>query len=139
MGKIILICRFGDNKILKELPRLIEYIKQEQLNLSWICDPMHGNTYLSKSNYKTRDFKTIIRELDKFFHIHNINGTIPSGIHFEYTPDSVTECLGGIRNIKESELHKKYETACDPRLNHEQSIELAFIISDLINNRKIDD
>ena len=94
---------------------------------------------MSKSNYKTRDFKKIVGELELFFHIHNIHGTIPSGVHFEYTPDNVTECLGGIRNIKESELHEKYETACDPRLNHEQSIELAFIISDLINNRKNND
>ena len=97
---------------------------------------MHGNTYHSNTNYKTRNFKTIIKELKLFFDIHSQNPTIAGGVHFELTPNHVTECLGGIRNIKESDLHLNYETACDPRLNHEQSIELAFMITDLIKNKE---
>jgi 3-deoxy-7-phosphoheptulonate synthase len=100
---------------------------------------MHGNTYQSKSNYKTRNFKTIIDELKKFFAIHNSHSSHVGGVHFEFTPKDVTECVGGIRNIKEEDLHINYETACDPRLNHEQSIELAFMITDLINKKDYSD
>ena len=136
-GKIILICRFGEKYIIKKLPKLINMVSANKLNVIWTCDPMHGNTYQSKTNYKTRNFKTIINELKLFFELHHINSTIPAGVHFEFTPNNVTECLGGIRNIKESDLHIKYETACDPRLNHEQSIELAFMIADLIKKIRI--
>ena len=134
-GKIILITRFGESKIEKILPELIKKISKENLNVIYTCDPMHGNTYQSKTNYKTRNFKTIIKELNLFFDIHHSKNTFPGGVHFELTPNNVTECLGGIRNIKESDLHINYETACDPRLNHEQSIELAFLIADLIKKR----
>ena len=135
-GKIILICRFGEKYITKKLPRLMKMVRKNKLNVIWTCDPMHGNTYQSKTNYKTRNFNTIINELKLFFELHYINSTFPGGVHFEFTPNNVTECLGGIRNIKESDLHIKYETACDPRLNHEQSIELAFMIADLIKKNK---
>ena len=134
-GKIILISRFGENKIQTILPKLIRKIKSEKMNVIWACDPMHGNTYQSKTNYKTRNFKTIINELNSFFQIHYSKDSFPGGVHFEFTPNDVTECLGGIRNIKETDLHINYETACDPRLNHEQSIELAFQIADLIKKR----
>ena len=134
-GKIILISRFGENKIQTILPKLISKIKAEKMNVIWACDPMHGNTYQSKTNYKTRNFKTIINELNLFFKIHYSKDSFPGGVHFEFTPNDVTECLGGIRNIKETDLHINYETACDPRLNHEQSIELAFQIADLIKKR----
>tara|TARA_B100002051_G_scaffold276561_1_gene325698 strand:+ start:25292 stop:26659 length:1368 start_codon:yes stop_codon:yes gene_type:complete len=134
-GKIILITRFGENKIEKILPDLINKTSKENLNVIYACDPMHGNTYQSKTKYKTRNFKTIINELNLFFDIHQTKNTFPGGVHFELTPNNVTECLGGIRNIKESDLHINYETACDPRLNHEQSIELAFLIADLIKKR----
>ena len=97
---------------------------------------MHGNTYNSKNHYKTRSFKTIINELKLFFNIHYNSSTYQGAVHFEFTPNNVTECVGGIRNIKESDLHINYETACDPRLNHEQSLELAFVITDLINATK---
>tara|TARA_B100000700_G_scaffold62639_1_gene68980 strand:+ start:252 stop:1604 length:1353 start_codon:yes stop_codon:yes gene_type:complete len=135
VGKIILICRFGIKSIEKELPQLIKMIIKNKLNVIWCCDPMHGNTYQSTTHYKTRNFKTIIQELKLFFEIHYNNKTRADGLHFEFTPNDVTECLGGIRNITESDLHIKYETACDPRLNHEQSIELAFLITDLIKKR----
>ena len=134
-GKIILISRFCENKIQTILPKLISKIKAEKMNVIWACDPMHGNTYQSKTNYKTRNFKTIINELNLFFKIHYSKDSFPGGVHFEFTPNDVTECLGGIRNIKETDLHINYETACDPRLNHEQSIELAFQIADLIKKR----
>ena len=126
----------GNDYIEKELPKLIKMITQNNLNIIWSCDPMHGNTYQSKNNYKTRNFKTIINELKIFFKIHNNSSTYPGAVHFELTPNHVTECLGGVRNIKESDLHINYETACDPRLNHEQSLELAFVITDLINEIK---
>ena len=131
-GKILLICRFGANKIESKLPPLINMINKHHLNVIWCCDPMHGNTYKSTNNYKTRRFQSIAKELKLFFKIHNTSPTNANGVHFEFTPNDVTECVGGIRNIQEKDLHIKYETACDPRLNHEQSIELAFLITDLI-------
>jgi 3-deoxy-7-phosphoheptulonate synthase len=135
LGKIVLICRFGNKDVNQMLPKLIHMITKNKFNVIWTCDPMHGNTYQSKSNYKTRNFKTIINELKQFFAIHNSNSSNVGGVHFEFTPKDVTECVGGIRNIKEEDLHINYETACDPRLNHEQSIELAFTITDLINKK----
>ena len=114
------------------------FFYKNKLNVIWVCDPMHGNTYQSKTNYKTRNFKAIINELNLFFKITSSNSAYPGGVHFEFTPNDVTECLGGIRNIQESDLHIKYETACDPRLNHEQSIELAFTVADLIKKNKKD-
>ena len=136
-GKIILICRFGVKHIKKELPHLIKMITKNKFNVIWSCDPMHGNTYKSENKYKTRNFNAITQELELFFEIHNHNITSANGVHFELTPNDVTECVGGIRNIKESDLHLKYETSCDPRLNHEQSIELAFLITDLIKKRGV--
>jgi 3-deoxy-7-phosphoheptulonate synthase len=137
-GKIMLICRFGEKFITEKMPKLIKMVIKNKFNVIWMCDPMHGNTYQSKTDYKTRNFKTIIKELNLFFEITLSNSVYPGGVHFELTPDDVTECLGGIRNIQESDLHIKYETACDPRLNHEQSIELAFTVADLIKKNKKD-
>mgnify|MGYP001175796353 FL=1 len=135
-GKIILICRFGSKKIKSYLPKLISMVIKNKFNVIWSCDPMHGNTYESKNKYKTRNFNTITKELQLFFEIHNNNATHANGVHFELTPNDVTECVGGIKNIKESDLHINYETSCDPRLNHEQSIELAFLITDLIKEKR---
>ena len=137
-GKIMLICRFGEKFITKKMPELINMIIKNKFNVIWMCDPMHGNTYQSKTDYKTRNFKTIINELNLFFEITSSYSIYAGGVHFEFTPNDVTECLGGIRNIQESDLHIKYETACDPRLNHEQSIELAFTVADLIKKNKKD-
>jgi 3-deoxy-7-phosphoheptulonate synthase len=135
-GKIVLICRFGADKIEKYLPKLINMITINQFEVIWSCDPMHGNTYESKNKYKTRNFNTITKELHLFFDIHYNSVTNANGVHFELTPNNVTECVGGIRNIQESDLHINYETSCDPRLNHEQSIELAFLITDLIKEKR---
>ena len=96
------------------------------------CDPMHANTYKSQSGYKTRHFDTILEELEHFFAIHKAEGTVPGGVHFELTGNNVTECLGGAREIDDNDLGTKYETACDPRLNNEQSLELAFLVTDLL-------
>jgi len=137
-GKIMLICRFGEKNITKKMPQLINMVIKNKFNVIWMCDPMHGNTYQSKTDYKTRNFKTIINELNLFFEITLSHSIHAGGVHFEFTPNNVTECLGGIRNIQESDLHLKYETACDPRLNHEQSIELAFTVADLIKKNKKD-
>jgi len=135
-GKIVLICRFGSEDIEKELPPLIKMISKNKFNVVWSCDPMHGNTYKYDNRYKTRNFNAITKELEIFFDIHYNSITNANGVHFELTPNDVTECVGGIRNIKESDLHLKYETSCDPRLNHEQSIELAFLITDLIKTKR---
>ena len=122
-GKIVLIVRMGASKIEKIFPNILRKIKSAKLNIVWSSDPMHANIEKSKSGYKTRNFNAITKELEIFFDIHYNSITNANGVHFELTPNDVTECVGGIRNIKESDLHLKYETSCDPRLNHEQSIE----------------
>ena len=133
-GRLTLISRFGAESIRKYLPPLIRAVKENGKKVLWICDPMHGNTYKSPSGFKTRHFDTILEELEHFFAIHRAEGTIPGGVHFELTGDNVTECLGGAREITDTDLESKYETACDPRLNNEQSLELAFLVTDLLRN-----
>jgi len=135
-GKIILITRIGSEKINDELPRLIDRMSKESLNMIWVCDPMHGNTFKTQDGIKTRDFNTILKEIRSFFRIHYTLGTVPGGIHFELTGENVTECLGGAKNISAKELKYRYETACDPRMNNDQSLEMAFLINDLITNKK---
>jgi 3-deoxy-7-phosphoheptulonate synthase len=131
-GRLTLISRMGADKIRKKLPPIIHKIKEEGKRVLWICDPMHANTYKSQSGYKTRHFDTILEELEHFFAIHKAEGTVPGGVHFELTGNNVTECLGGAREIDDTDLGTKYETACDPRLNNEQSLELAFLVTDLL-------
>jgi 3-deoxy-7-phosphoheptulonate synthase len=131
-GRISLITRMGADKINEVLPTLIQGITASGQNVLWVCDPMHGNTFKTETGYKTRHFNTILKELENFFAIHKSEGSFPGGIHFELTGDNVTECLGGARDISDSDLRERYETACDPRLNNEQSLELAFLISDLL-------
>ena len=133
-GKLTLITRMGANEIRNKLPPLIKAIKKSGQKVLWVCDPMHGNTYKSETGYKTRHFDTILEELEHFFAIHRAEGTIPGGVHFELTGDNVTECLGGAREISDTDLEFRYETACDPRLNNEQSLELAFLVTDLLRN-----
>ena len=133
-GRLTLIARFGAESIRKHLPPLIRAVKENSNNVLWVCDPMHGNTYKSPTGFKTRHFDTILEELEHFFAIHRAEGTIPGGVHFELTGDEVTECLGGAREISDTDLESKYETACDPRLNNEQSLELAFLVTDLLRN-----
>jgi len=137
-GKICLICRFGLKNIESHLPRLINEIKNQHYSVIWMCDPMHGNTKVLPNNKKFREFDEIVDELKLFWEIHNSEATIPAGIHLEITADNVTECTGGLRNIKVEELDYNYTTACDPRLNAEQSVELAFLLADIINKNKPD-
>ena len=131
-GKILLIVRYGVKNIKKELVSLIKKIKLNKLSVLWICDPMHGNTYKTKEGFKTRDFEDIKNELKYFFEILKLNNINPSGVHFELTPENVTECVGDSYNIKQSNIHEKYETACDPRLNNNQSLDIAFSINKLL-------
>ena len=133
-GKIILVLRYGLRKIKKKLDGLIQKIKKNKLNVLWMCDPMHGNTFLTKEGFKTRDFNDIIKELKYFFNILKSNDIKPSGVHFELTHENVTECISESYNIKQSNIHTKYETACDPRLNKHQSIDISFLITQLIKD-----
>ena len=126
----------GADKIRKKLPPLIQSIKEKGKKVLWVCDPMHANTYKTETGFKTRHFDTILEELEHFFAIHRAEQTIPGGVHFELTGDNVTECLGGAQKINDIDLKTKYETACDPRLNNEQSLELAFLVTDLLRNCK---
>ena len=135
-GKLTLISRMGADTVRSKLPPLIKTIKESGQKVLWVCDPMHGNTYKTDNGYKTRHFDTILEELEHFFAIHHAEETIPGGVHFELTGDNVTECLGGAREISASDLNSRYETACDPRLNNEQSLELAFLVTDLLRNRR---
>ncbi len=134
-GKMIFITRLGNKNIEKILPKLINQVKYYGMEGIWLCDPMHGNTIKAKNGYKTRSFNTIMDELNSFFSIHQAENTFPGGIHFEFTGENVTECLGGINNITDTDLDYKYETTCDPRLNNEQSLEIAFLISELLKNK----
>ncbi|MGD9638695.1 MAG: class II 3-deoxy-7-phosphoheptulonate synthase [Alphaproteobacteria bacterium] len=132
LGRITLISRMGVYNIAKHLPRLINAIKTEGLNVVWACDPMHGNIVKTKSGIKTRYFESILSEVKQFFDIHKAEGTHAGGVHFELTGQNVTECLGGSQDISESNLLECYQTHCDPRLNANQSLELAFLISDML-------
>ena len=127
-GKIVLITRFGHKKIKTYLPPLIQKISKTGHPVVWSCDPMHGNTYSTKK-HKTRNFKEIMKEVENFFQIHHTEGTHPGGIHIELTGQNVTECVGGINRIREKDLSQNYLTQCDPRLNAEQGIEMAFRIA----------
>ena len=133
-GRMTLITRFGANKIEHYLPQLLREMKREGYNLVWSCDPMHGNTYTAESGHKTRNFNEILQEIQGFFEIHWAEGTVPGGIHFELTGNNVTECTGGGRNILDHNLVENYLTSCDPRLNAEQSLEIAFQIAEMLRN-----
>jgi 3-deoxy-7-phosphoheptulonate synthase len=131
-GKIVLINRLGVEFIDKKLAPIIEKVKDSGFNVCWVCDPMHGNTYKLKSGKKTRHLSDILEEIRQFFKICHREGVYPAGVHLELTGEMVTECLGGDENLKEEDLTRQYTTACDPRLNLEQSIELAFELAELI-------
>lgn len=131
-GRLVLITRMGAAKIREVLPQLVRTIEREGRSVVWSCDPMHGNTYKANSGVKTRHFEEILNELTGFFEVHRAEGTIPGGVHFELTGDNVTECMGGAEDIRDEELTEYYETACDPRLNAKQSLEMAFKIAELL-------
>ena len=133
-GRMTLITRFGAKKIAQYLPPLLQAISRAGHQVVWSCDPMHGNTYTAASGHKTRNFDEIMEEIRCFFEIHWAEGTNPGGVHFELTGEDVTECTGGGRNILDHHLQENYLTNCDPRLNAEQSLELAFQIAELIRS-----
>jgi len=131
-GRMTLITRFGAKDIEKFLPPLIRGVKQAGLNVVWSCDPMHANTFTADSGPKTRNFDDILSELRCFFELHWSEGTVPGGVHFELTGENVTECIGGARKLADDQLNLNYLTTCDPRLNAEQSLEMAFQIAEMI-------
>jgi 3-deoxy-7-phosphoheptulonate synthase len=133
-GRLTLIARFGAGKVAEHLPRLIKTVQEEGANVLWVCDPMHGNTIKSASGYKTRPFDSVLREVREFFGVHKAEGTIPGGVHFEMTGQDVTECTGGVRAVTEGDLSARYHTACDPRLNASQSLELAFLVAEELSD-----
>ena len=133
-GKVVLICRMGSEKVNEHLPKLIKNIKANGKNVTWCCDPMHGNTIKASNGYKTRRVAEILNEVNNYFLVHKSEGTLPGGVHIEMTGSNVTECLGGANEVKERDLGSRYHTHCDPRLNGSQSLELAFLVSDLIKS-----
>ena len=129
-GRLTLIARFGAEKVGKHLPQLINAVKREGKVVIWACDPMHGNTIKAANGYKTRPFDLILKEVESFFEIHRSEGTHAGGIHVEMTGQNVTECVGGAKAVTETDLSDRYHTHCDPRLNADQSLELAFIVAE---------
>lgn len=131
-GRLTLIARFGADKVFNHLPELVKTVAREGRNVVWSCDPMHGNTIKAASGYKTRPFDMIVQEVKGFFAVHQAEGTHAGGIHLEMTGKNVTECTGGARLITDGDLSDRYHTACDPRLNAEQALELAFLVAELV-------
>ncbi len=129
-GRLTLITRYGANNINENLPKLLKKIKSEGRNVVWSCDPMHGNTIKASNGYKTRPLESILSEVKQFIDIHKAEGTYAGGVHFEMTGQNVTECLGGTQEILEEDLTDRYHTHCDPRLNANQALDLAFLISE---------
>ena len=136
LGRLTLIARFGAGKVGDNLPRLIKTVREEGANVLWTCDPMHGNTIKSATGYKTRPFDSVLREVREFFQVHAAEGTVPGGVHFEMTGQDVTECTGGVRAVTDEDLSDRYHTACDPRLNASQSLELAFLVAEELSRRR---
>lgn len=135
-GRLTLICRFGADKVQEKLPLLVRAVQRAGRNVVWSCDPMHGNTIKAPSGYKTRPFDLILREVEGFFAVHQAEGTYPGGIHIEMTGKNVTECIGGARAITDADLRDRYHTHCDPRLNADQALELAFTVADLLKRSR---
>jgi 3-deoxy-7-phosphoheptulonate synthase len=135
-GRLTLIARFGAGSVGDHLPRLVKTVKEEGANVLWSCDPMHGNTIKSSTGYKTRPFESVLREVREFFQVHTAEGTVPGGVHFEMTGQDVTECTGGVRAVSDEDLSDRYHTACDPRLNASQALELAFLVAEELSARR---
>jgi 3-deoxy-7-phosphoheptulonate synthase len=135
-GRLTLICRFGAEKIAHHLPRLIRAVQGERHQVVWSCDPMHGNT-VKAGSFKTRPFPRIMDEIETFFAIHREQGTHAGGLHLEMTGQNVTECTGGPRAVSEGELKERYNTYCDPRLNADQAIEVAFRVAELLKAERL--
>ena len=134
-GRLSLITRMGAGTVRDALPAIVQKVEASGHPVVWVCDPMHGNTREARSGHKTRSFDDVIAEVEGFFDVHRRVGTIPGGIHVELTGDDVTECVGGTHGVAEDGLGVRYETACDPRLNREQSLELSFLVADMLLKR----
>jgi len=131
-GRLTFITRMGAARIRDVLPQLVEKVSAAGVEVAWVCDPMHGNTFEASSGYKTRRFDDVIDEVQGFFDVHRSLGTWPGGIHVELTGDDVTECVGGGEELAEIDLGNRYESVCDPRLNRVQSLELAFLVAEML-------
>jgi 3-deoxy-7-phosphoheptulonate synthase len=135
-GRLTFVIRMGANRVRDNLPPLVEKVTASGAQVAWICDPMHGNTFEAPSGYKTRRFDDVVDEVAGFFDVHRALGTHPGGVHLEFTGDDVTECVGGGHEIVEDDLHQRYETACDPRLNRGQALDLAFMVAEMYRTTK---
>jgi 3-deoxy-7-phosphoheptulonate synthase len=136
-GRLTLIARFGADKVAEKLPPMVRAVKREGKKVVWSSDPMHGNTIKLQSGYKTRPVDRVLEEVRSFFAVHRAEGTHAGGVHFEMTGQNVTECLGGAQGLKEVDLKDRYQTACDPRLNASQALELAFLLAQGIREERI--
>ncbi|MFF2810190.1 class II 3-deoxy-7-phosphoheptulonate synthase [Streptomyces sp. NPDC058000] len=134
-GRLTFVVRMGADAVRHRLPDLVEKVTAEDPAVAWVCDPMHGNTFVTPGGHKTRRFDDILSETRTFFAVHRALGTHAGGLHIEFTGDDVTECLGGGDALLADDLHRRYETACDPRLNHRQSLELAFRVAEMLRTR----
>jgi 3-deoxy-7-phosphoheptulonate synthase len=135
-GRLTLIGRFGSDRVMDHLPALVRAVKREGRTVVWSCDPMHGNTITASGGYKTRPFDRIMSEIRSFFAVHQAEGTYAGGVHLEMTGKNVTECTGGARAVLDADLQDRYHTHCDPRLNADQAIEIAFLIAELLKSGK---
>lgn len=135
-GRLNIIVRMGAQKIESEFPKLVRAVKEAGKNVIWSIDPMHGNTIKASTNYKTREFEEILKEVKGFFAVHKAEGTFPGGVHLEMTGQDVTECVGGAQDITETDLASRYHTHCDPRLNADQALELAFLIAESLKEAR---
>jgi len=133
-GRLSLISRMGAQRVRDLLPEIVQKVTATGHQVLWQCDPMHGNTIESSSGYKTRHFDWVVDEVQGFFEVHHALGTHPGGIHVELTGEDVTECLGGAQDISDADLSGRYETACDPRLNTQQALELAFLVAEMLRS-----
>jgi len=135
-GRLTLITRMGADTLEKNLPALVRKVQQEGRHVVWSSDPMHGNTIKASNGYKTRNFDSVLREIQQFFQVHKAEGSWAGGVHFEMTGQHVTECTGGAYGLSEADLSQRYKTQCDPRLNADQVLELAFLITDALKHAK---
>jgi 3-deoxy-7-phosphoheptulonate synthase len=136
-GRITFITRMGAHKVREILPEVVAKVTASGRQVAWVCDPMHGNTFEARNGYKTRAFSDVVEELNGFFDVHEELGTWPGGVHVELTGDDVTECVGGSDDLVEADLVNRYETLCDPRLNRNQSLELAFLVAERLTTGRI--
>lgn len=134
-GRLSLITRMGAKNVREVLPSIVQKVEASGVPVVWVCDPMHGNTREGSTGHKTRVFDDVIDEVEGYFEVHRQVGTFPGGIHIELTGDDVTECVGGTGGVEEHEVGDRYETACDPRLNRQQSLELSFLVADMLLKR----